>query len=78
MPIPVFVWKKTEERYPSVITALSVSLCKQEGGYYYLSRQLQEKGHIESLTYGTDGEPALENGFEETYPIDSELFFRSI
>ena len=78
MPIPMFVWKKTEEGYPSIITALSVSLCKQEGDYYYLSWQLQEKGNVESLTYGNDGEPALENRFEETYPIDSELFFRSL
>ena len=78
MPIPIFVWKKTEERYPSIITALSVSLCKQEGDYYYLSRQLKEKRNIESLRYGTDGEPALENGFEETYPIESELCFLSL
>ena len=39
---------------------------------------LKEKGNIESLTYGTDGEPALENGFEETYPIESELCFFSL
>ena len=39
---------------------------------------LKEKGNIESLTYGTEGEPALENGFEETYTIETELCFFSL
>ena len=33
---------------------------------------------MKSLTYGNDGEPALENVFEETYPTESELCFLSL
>ena len=39
---------------------------------------LKDKGNIESLTYGTDAEPAFENGFDETCPIESELRFLSL
>ena len=39
---------------------------------------LKENGNIQSLTYGTDDEPALENNFEKTYPIESELSFLSL
>ena len=39
---------------------------------------LKETGNMKSLTYGNDGEPALENVFEETYPIESELCFLSL
>ena len=67
MPFPMFVWKKSEIRHPGIVVALSISMCKQEDDYLYLSQQLKEKGKLISLVYGTDGEPALENAFEKAF-----------
>ena len=38
--------------------------------YQFLANSIKRFGKITSLIYGTDGEVALEKGFENVYPID--------
>ena len=70
MQMPIFVLKKNPTKHPHVVVGLSVSGCKQYEDYAYLSRNLKLEGKIQSLIYGTDGEPAIEKAFEETFPIE--------
>ena len=46
------------------------SVSKEKRDYEYLARSLKSEG-IASLVYGTDGECALESGFESVYPIEN-------
>ena len=75
MPIPIFVWKKRPYIHPGIVVALSISVCKQEEDYLYLSQQLKSHGKLETLIYGTDGEVAIETAFEKTYPIEGLYCF---
>ena len=72
MQMPIFVWKDRPNHHPGIVAALSISVCKQEDDYLYLSQQLKAHGKLETLVYGTDGEVAMENAFEQTFPVTSE------
>lgn len=68
-PNPMFVYKNNESKHPTTLAAVMTSVSKETRDYEYLARSLKSEG-IESLTYGTDGECALERGFESVYPIE--------
>ena len=49
------------------------SVSKETHDYEYLARSLKSEG-IESLTYGTGGECALEKGFQSVNPIEGPAY----
>lgn len=65
----MFVYKNKEGRHPTTLAAVMMSVTKEERDYEYLARCLKAEG-IDTLTYGTDGECALERGFESVFPIN--------
>lgn len=69
-PNPMFVYKNKEGRHPTTLAAVMMSVTKEERDYEYLARCLKAEG-IDTLTYGTDGECALERGFESVFPINN-------
>ncbi|KAJ7382626.1 hypothetical protein OS493_033984 [Desmophyllum pertusum] len=67
-PNPMFVYKNNVNKHPTTLAAVMTSVTKEKRDYEYFARSLKSEG-IESLMYGTDGECALESGFESVYPI---------
>lgn len=68
LPNPMFVYKNKEGRHPTTLAAIMTSVTKEERDYEYMARCLKAE-RIDSLTFGTDGECALERGFESVFPI---------
>ena len=73
---PMFVQKGTD-RHPTIFLGMSTSCTRTTSDYQYLAANLA-KEQITSLTYGTDGEFALERGFENVYPIEGVHVERNI
>ena len=67
---PMFV-KKNKSSNPTILVGLMTSERKEFDDYEYMARQIKTMG-IKNLIYGTDGEPALEAGFESIFPVESE------
>ena len=67
-PHPMFVYRNKPTKHPTTLAAMMTSVTKEREDYEYLAGSLFRKG-IKSLTYGTDGELALEQAFENVYPI---------
>ena len=53
---------------PTVFGGFMTSVRKRREDYKYLAGQLKKYCKLDALIYGTDGEPALEQGFEEIFP----------
>lgn len=70
LPNPMFVYKSNKNKHPTTLAAVMTSVSKEKRDYEYLARSLKSEG-IASLVYGTDGECALESGFESVYPIEN-------
>ena len=70
LPNPMFVYKSNKNKHPTSLAAVMTSVSKEKRDYEYLARSLKSEG-IASLVYGTDGECALESGFESVYPIEN-------
>jgi len=70
MEMPLFDIKGKLNRHPNVLVGLAVTTTKTADDYHYISHQLKVVGKLQTLVYGTDGEPALENAFETTFPIE--------
>ncbi|XP_076081037.1 uncharacterized protein LOC143051939 [Mytilus galloprovincialis] len=66
---PVFVHKDDHLKHPSLFVGMMTTTSRTSSDYQYLSNQLRKHG-VNSLIYGTDGEYALEMGFEATFPIE--------
>ncbi|KAJ7385956.1 hypothetical protein OS493_012285 [Desmophyllum pertusum] len=64
----MFVYRNKPTKHPTTLAAMMTSVTKEREDYEYLAGSLFRKG-IKSLTYGTDGELALEQAFENVYPI---------
>ena len=67
-PHPMFVYRNKPSKHPTTLAAMMTSVTKEREDYEYLAGSLFRKG-IKSLTYGTDGEQALEQAFENIFPI---------
>lgn len=67
-PNPIFAHKNDASKHPTTLGAIMTSVTKEEGDYDYLGRCLQARG-VRSLTFGTDGECAMEKGLECVYPL---------
>lgn len=67
-PNPMFVLKSNDQRHPTTLAAMMTSVTKEKQDYEYMARSLKAEG-IKTLTYGMDGECAMESGFEEVFPI---------
>ena len=67
-PHPMFVYRNQPNKHPTTLAAMMTSVTKEREDYEYLAGSLFRKG-IKSLTYGTDGEQAIEQAFENIYPI---------
>ena len=72
-PNPMFVYKNNVNKHSTTLGAAMTSVFKETRDYEYLAKSLKSEG-IESLTYGTDGESALEKGFESVYPIEGPAY----
>ena len=68
-PHPLFVHKYTN-KHPTVFLGMMTSTSKETRDYYYLASSLT-KEKVTTLTYGTDGEYALEKAFESVFPIEA-------
>ena len=66
----MFVYRNKPDKHPITLAAMMTSVTKEREDYEYLASSLYRKG-IRSLTYGTDGEFALEQRFENVFPITS-------
>ena len=66
---PNFARKDNPNIHPGIVAALATSVNKEYEDYRFLSDQLKCSG-IDTLVYGTDGEPALERAFEDVFPIE--------
>ena len=66
LPNPMFVYKNNRNKHPTTLAAVMTSVSKEKRDYEYLARS--------SLLYGTDGECALESGFESVYPIGNSPY----
>ena len=76
-PNPMFAYKNNVNKHPTTLAAVMTSVSKETRDYEYLARSLKSEG-IESLMYGTDGECALESGFESVYPISESTAHSNI
>ena len=76
-PNPMLVYKNNVNKHPTTLAAVMTSVSKEMRDYEYLARSLKSEG-IESLMYGTDGECALESGFESVYPISESTAHSNI
>ena len=74
---PMFVYKNNVNKHPTTLAGVMTSVSKETRYYEYRARSLKSKG-IESLMYGTDGECALESGFECVYPISESSVHSNI
>jgi hypothetical protein len=70
MAHPAFVFKNHLSRHPSIFIGMMTSTTRTLQDYTYLASQLKKNG-VKNLTYGTDGEVALEKGFEDVYPLEA-------
>lgn len=70
-PHPHFVHKDNKQCHPTIFAGMMTSTGRQEHDYRNLANQLKLCG-ITNLIYGTDGEIALEMGFERIFPIESK------
>ena len=68
---PAVVQAKNK-RIPTVLVAMMTSTTRQRQDYEYLAHSLKKCANLSSLVYGTDGEYALEQGFESVFPIDGK------
>ena len=68
-PHPMFFHKGDNQKHPTVFAGMSTSTGRQKEDHMYIAGQLKANG-IDRLIYGTDGELAIELGFETTYPIE--------
>lgn len=66
---PYFVQQRSPQIHPTIFAGMMTSTGRQEHDYMYLANQLKTCG-INRLVYGTDGEFALEKGFEGVFPIE--------
>lgn len=73
-PHPMFVYRNKPDKHPITLAAMMTSVTKEREDYENLASSLYRKG-IRSLTYGTDGEFALDQGFENVFPISSSSDF---
>ena len=73
MPMPMFKYKDSE-KHPGIVSAIAITTTKDTDDYHYLSHHLKKKGKMNSLVYGTDGEPAIEKAFEAEFPIEGKTF----
>ena len=64
----MFVYEKNTKKHPSTLAALMTSTTKQTADYNFLATSLKDFG-VKTLTYGTDGECALEQGFENKFSV---------
>lgn len=69
-PHPHLVHKKNKNSNPTIFAGMMTSTGRTEQDYRYLAYQMKSCG-ITNLIYGTDGELALEKGFEAIYPIEN-------
>ena len=72
-PNPLFVQKNDASKHPTTLGAIMTSVSKKEGDYEFLGRCLQTRG-VTSLTFGRDGECAMEKGLEKVYPLTGATF----
>ena len=75
-PHPMFVMKRDSHKHPTIFLGLMTSVTKKTEDYRYLATNLS-KAKIATLTYGTDGEEALEKAFEDVFPIEGVAASRS-
>lgn len=69
-PHPHLVHKHDGQTNPTLFVGMMTSTGRKEADYNYLANQMKSSG-IKNLVYGTDGELALEKGFEAVYPIET-------
>ena len=65
---PMFVRKNTEE-HPGIFIWLGTSNTKETGDYSYFAHQLKQQ-NVNAIVFGSDGETAMEAGFEQVFPIE--------
>lgn len=68
MKMPLFRYR-TNQRHPAITVGLAITSTKEQDDYTYVAQSIKTHGKIDSLVYGTDGELAMENAFENTFPI---------
>ena len=71
--LPLFVWSSTSgesEKHPAIVVAIGISYKKEFDDYMFFSDKLKSYCKIETLVYGTDGEPAREDAMESNFPIE--------
>jgi len=73
-PHPMFVYRNKPDKHPTTLAAVMTSVTKEREDYEYFASSLHRKG-ITSFIYGTDGELALEQGFEKVFPVSSDPQF---
>jgi len=67
-PNPIFVNKNDEGRHPTSLGANTTSVTKEVVDYEYMARSLKKR-NVGTPTFGSDGECAMEKGFENVFPI---------
>ena len=68
-PHPMIVYKRNETKHPTIFLGMMTSSSRDTIDYEYLASNLKKRS-AQTLTYGTDGEAALEIGLENVYPIE--------
>ena len=66
---PMFVFWNNRSKHPTILVGMMTSCTRDVHDYEYLASNLKKHG-IKTLTYGTDGELAMEKAFESVFPID--------
>ena len=69
MAHPMFVFRKNTSKHPTILVGMMTSCTRDVHDYEYFASNLKKHG-VKTLTYGTDGELAMEKGFESVFPID--------
>ena len=78
LPIPLFVQKRCSNRHPGILVAVAITVCREREDYMYVSQQLKQKASLNTLVYGTAGEIAMEQGFEEVFPIGGRNLYMTV
>ena len=68
-PHPMSVYRENPKKHSTIFLGMATSASRDTEDYEYLASNLRQRG-VKTLTYGTDGERALEQGFENVYPIN--------
>lgn len=66
---PTLVLRNNTSKHPTILVKMKTSCTKDVHDYEYLRSNLKKHG-IKILTYRTNGELAMEKGFENVFPID--------